>query len=130
MQTLEGEAVEGGLSGGEALSERLIALLADTARVGEGRIDIRARPTVILAVGVNGTGKTTTIGKLAWHLRRELGRTVLLAQLTPSVRPPPSSWRDGRSAPAARSSPGPTAPTPALWRSRRWRAHATRASTS
>jgi fused signal recognition particle receptor len=76
---LEAEALEGGLSGGEALSERLIALLAETARTGEGRIDIRARPTVILAVGVNGTGKTTTVGKLAWHLQRELGRTVLLA---------------------------------------------------
>jgi fused signal recognition particle receptor len=79
VQALEGEALEGGLTGGEALSGRLIALLADTARVGEGRIDIRAHPTVILAVGVNGTGKTTTIGKLAWHLRQELGRTVLLA---------------------------------------------------
>jgi len=33
---------------------------------------------VIMAVGVNGTGKTTTIGKLAWHLRQELGKTVLL----------------------------------------------------
>jgi fused signal recognition particle receptor len=31
-----------------------------------------------MAVGVNGTGKTTTIGKLAYHLRHELGRTVLL----------------------------------------------------
>ena len=31
-----------------------------------------------MAVGVNGTGKTTTIGKLAWHLRQELGKTVLL----------------------------------------------------
>jgi fused signal recognition particle receptor len=30
-------------------------------------------------VGVNGTGKTTTIGKIAWHLRNELGRSVLLA---------------------------------------------------
>ena len=79
VQTLESEALEGGLSGGEALTERLITLLADTARVGEGRIDIRAHPTVILAVGVNGTGKTTTIGKLAWHLQQELGRSVLLA---------------------------------------------------
>jgi fused signal recognition particle receptor len=34
---------------------------------------------VIVAVGVNGTGKTTTIGKLAWHLREELGKSVLLA---------------------------------------------------
>ncbi len=31
-----------------------------------------------MAVGVNGTGKTTTIGKLAWHLRNELGHSVLL----------------------------------------------------
>jgi fused signal recognition particle receptor len=77
--TLEGEAEAGELTGGEALSERLIGLLADTARVGDGRIDIRAKPTVIMAVGVNGTGKTTTIGKLAWHLRKELHRTVLLA---------------------------------------------------
>ncbi len=30
-------------------------------------------------VGVNGTGKTTTIGKLAWHLQKELGKSVLLA---------------------------------------------------
>src|SRR5205807_7553989 len=69
----------GELSGGEALTERLIALLAETARVGDGRIDLRARPTVVMAVGVNGTGKTTTIGKLAWHLQRELGLSVLLA---------------------------------------------------
>ena len=29
-------------------------------------------------VGVNGTGKTTTIGKLAWHLRQQLGHSVLI----------------------------------------------------
>ncbi|HEY4897426.1 MAG TPA: signal recognition particle-docking protein FtsY [Solirubrobacteraceae bacterium] len=78
VQTLEGEAASGELEGGEALSERLIDLLAETARVGDGRIDITPKPTVIMAVGVNGTGKTTTIGKLAWHLRNELGQTVLL----------------------------------------------------
>src|SRR4029077_7799448 len=62
-----------------ALSERLIELLAEAADVGEPRIDLRAAPTVIMVVGVNGTGKTTTIGKLAWQLRHELGRSVLLA---------------------------------------------------
>jgi fused signal recognition particle receptor len=75
---LEREATEQGLQGGEQLSERLISLLASRAMVGEGRIDLTASPTVILAVGVNGTGKTTTIGKLAWHLQRELGKRVLL----------------------------------------------------
>jgi fused signal recognition particle receptor len=79
VEKLEAETAAGEIEGGEALSERLIALLAETAIVGEARIDIRAEPTVIMAVGVNGTGKTTTIGKLAWHLRQELGRTVLLA---------------------------------------------------
>jgi fused signal recognition particle receptor len=76
--TLEAEVAEGQLEGGEALSERLIELLSQTTRVGEARIDLRSHPTVIMAVGVNGTGKTTTIGKLAWHLRQELGHTVLL----------------------------------------------------
>jgi fused signal recognition particle receptor len=79
VATLEEEASAGKLEGGQALSERLIELLATTATVGEPRIDIRPQPTVIMAVGVNGTGKTTTIGKLAWHLRNELGRSVLLA---------------------------------------------------
>ncbi len=78
VQMLEHEAADGTLEGGEQLSERLIELLAETARVGEGRIDLRAKPTVIMAVGVNGTGKTTTIGKLAWHLHNELGFSVLL----------------------------------------------------
>jgi fused signal recognition particle receptor len=76
--TLEAEAAEGKIEGGEALSERLIALLAQKAQVGDARIDIRPEPTVVLMVGVNGTGKTTTIGKLAWHLQKELGRSVLL----------------------------------------------------
>jgi fused signal recognition particle receptor len=75
---LETEAEAGGLEGGEALSGRLTELLADLARPGEGRIDLTHDPTVIMVAGVNGTGKTTTIGKLAWHLQRELGKTVVL----------------------------------------------------
>lgn len=46
----------------------------------EAPLEIRstAKPFVILAVGVNGTGKTTTVGKLA-HRLRSAGHTVLLA---------------------------------------------------
>jgi fused signal recognition particle receptor len=76
--TLEQEATAGQVQGGEALSERLIELLAQMADAQDARIDVRPQPTVILAVGVNGTGKTTTIGKLAWHLQQELGLSVLL----------------------------------------------------
>jgi fused signal recognition particle receptor len=78
VERLEQEATEGDLVGGEALTGRLAELLADLARTGDETIDIRPEPTVILVVGVNGTGKTTTIGKLAWHLRKTLGQTVVV----------------------------------------------------
>jgi fused signal recognition particle receptor len=58
---------------GAALSEEATQLLGDPPR-----LDLGARPTVILVVGVNGTGKTTTIGKLAKRLT-EHGHSVLLA---------------------------------------------------
>ena len=76
---LEREAAENKLSGGQALSDRLVELLTEIARTGDDTIDLRATPTVILVAGVNGTGKTTTIGKLAWHLSKELQRSVVLA---------------------------------------------------
>ncbi len=75
---LEAQAAGGEIVGGEALSARLSEMLATIARTGDDRIDVRPSPTVIMAVGVNGTGKTTTIGKLAWHLQRELGLHVVL----------------------------------------------------
>ena len=78
VEQLEREATGGEVSGGEALTARLTELLADIARTGDDHIDITPQPTVIMMVGVSGTGKTTTIGKLAWHLRQELGRTVVL----------------------------------------------------
>jgi fused signal recognition particle receptor len=76
--TLEHEATDDGLSGGPALTERLIELMAGIARTGTPTIDLRHDPTVIMVCGVNGTGKTTTIGKLAWHIQRELGLQVVL----------------------------------------------------
>jgi fused signal recognition particle receptor len=78
VEQLEREATSGAVTGGEALSQRLTELLADIARTGEDRIDLRPDPTVILVAGVNGTGKTTTVGKLAWHLSKELGQSVVL----------------------------------------------------
>jgi fused signal recognition particle receptor len=79
VERLETEAQAGELGGGPDLTRRLRELLADAARTEGDTIDLQASPTVILMVGVNGTGKTTTIGKIAWHLQRELGRSVLLA---------------------------------------------------
>jgi len=76
---LEVEVEAGELSGGDDVRERLVALLAEMASSSGARIDLTQSPAVIMVVGVNGTGKTTTIGKLAWHLRRELGLSVLVA---------------------------------------------------
>src|SRR5687767_15907678 len=79
VERLETEAENGDLQGGEDLTRRLRELLADTARVEGDTIPLTEHPTVILVTGVNGSGKTTTIGKIAWHLQKELGRSVLLA---------------------------------------------------
>ena len=67
-------------SGGDAVTavrDELAALLSDAPRPARpaGR---PGAPRIILVVGVNGTGKTTTIGKLA-HLERAAGRHVILA---------------------------------------------------
>ncbi|MEI2701036.1 MAG: signal recognition particle-docking protein FtsY [Baekduia sp.] len=74
---LETEYEAGTVTEGPALEERLIELLAEAARTGEQTIDLRHSPAVLMAVGVNGTGKTTTVGKLAWHLRERGLRVVV-----------------------------------------------------
>jgi fused signal recognition particle receptor len=81
VQRLEDEAAAGDLSGGGALRERLIEVLAEVAspQGDDGsRIDVSERPAVLMIVGVNGTGKTTTIGKIAWHLQQELDLSVIV----------------------------------------------------
>lgn len=60
----------------EALQEELYCMLQPVERPME--IDSHTKPYVILVVGVNGVGKTTTIGKLAKRLQNE-GRSVMLA---------------------------------------------------
>jgi fused signal recognition particle receptor len=57
---------------GSALADEIAALFGEPAT-----LDVAHRPAVVLVVGVNGTGKTTTIGKLANKLR-EHGRSVTL----------------------------------------------------
>ncbi|HEY7018315.1 MAG TPA: signal recognition particle-docking protein FtsY [Gaiellaceae bacterium] len=71
VQRLEARGELGDL--GEALSEEVAKMLGDP-----GRLEVDGRPSVILVVGVNGTGKTTTIGKLAAKLS-EHGHSVLVA---------------------------------------------------
>src|ERR1043165_4244158 len=59
-ELVRGLEEQGGPGG---LGRELASMLGDP-----GTLDVSARPAVILVVGVNGTGKTTTIGKLASKL--------------------------------------------------------------
>jgi fused signal recognition particle receptor len=80
VERLEQEVEGGAVSAdGEAVRERLIEILAEVASTGRGPIDLSGEPAVLLMVGVNGTGKTTTIGKVAWHLSKEFGLSVIVA---------------------------------------------------
>lgn len=57
------------------LREKMSEILAGEDRTA---LNLTSKPSVIMVVGVNGTGKTTTIGKLA-HLLKQEGKKVLLA---------------------------------------------------
>jgi fused signal recognition particle receptor len=70
IRRLEGRADLSDL--GAALAEEVAALFGEP-----GRLDVSGDPSVLLVVGVNGTGKTTTIGKLA-HRLAEHGHSVVL----------------------------------------------------
>lgn len=77
VQKLEKVAEAGGITDGPQLLAELRRLSAEHFCSRDTRIDVSADPAVLLMAGVNGTGKTTTIGKLAWHLK-ELGKEPLL----------------------------------------------------
>lgn len=76
---LERRAASGALPAGGDLAAALAEEIGDLLSGAEASVDVTVRPTVILVVGVNGTGKTTTVGKLAEHLRRAGATTVVAA---------------------------------------------------
>ena len=66
------------LRGQDEVRAALVEILADALKVGSFELKLDTRPSVIHMVGVNGVGKTTTIGKLAAKYTSE-GKNVLLA---------------------------------------------------
>ena len=92
---LEQEAAGGSISGGEALSERLAAMLAAIARTGEDRIDLRPTPTVEHGRQASTARQDTTIGKLAGICSRRLGLRSCSAPPTRFAPRPSSSSPDG-----------------------------------
>ena len=61
------------VEGGRALMREIIC---EMLQVGDNGLDISTKPSVVLFIGVNGVGKTTTIGKLGKRLKEE-GKRVL-----------------------------------------------------
>ncbi|MGZ8155229.1 MAG: signal recognition particle-docking protein FtsY [Burkholderiales bacterium] len=79
LENLRARARRGGFTEAEQLKEALGELLLEILRPLARPLDVsKHRPFVIMIAGVNGTGKTTSIGKLA-HYYQQQGKTLLLA---------------------------------------------------
>ena len=77
VQRLREVVHQRGLRGGEEVQGAFVEIMADMLSSGDLALKLETKPSVILMVGVNGVGKTTTIGKLAGKFTAE-GRKVLL----------------------------------------------------
>ena len=60
----------------DEVKDALRQILAEMLQVGDTALDLSTKPSVVMMIGVNGVGKTTTIGKLGHRLRQE-GKKVL-----------------------------------------------------
>ena len=72
------EAVHlGKIQSGEEVKQALRDILAEKLNVGDTALDLSTKPSVVLIIGVNGVGKTTSIGKMANRFKKD-GKRVLL----------------------------------------------------
>lgn len=72
------EAVHlGKIQSGEEVKQALRDILAEKLNVGDTALDLSTKPSVVLIIGVNGVGKTTSIGKMASRFKKD-GKRVLL----------------------------------------------------
>ena len=78
VETLREEVKANNMTKPGVIKIRLGKIIADTINKGEAQKLSEESPLVILMIGINGGGKTTSIGKLAYKLKQE-GRTVMLA---------------------------------------------------
>ena len=78
VETLRNEVKANNMTKPGVIKIRLGKIIADTINKGEAQKLSSESPLVILMIGINGGGKTTSIGKLAYKLKKE-GRTVMLA---------------------------------------------------
>ena len=98
---------------GDDVKQALRDILIEKLNVGDTALDLSTKPSVVLVIGVNGVGKTTSIGKIAHRLKGE-GKRVLLCAADTFRAAAATSSRSGQTAPSARSSARSRARTPAL----------------
>jgi len=77
MDGLRAKVKEQKLKTTEEARVALREILADMVDVGDTSLNLSTQPSVVLVIGVNGVGKTTTIGKIA-HQLKDQGKKVLL----------------------------------------------------
>ena len=77
MKELRQRVINRGLTTTDHVKFNLKLILKDMLNVGTPELNLSTTPSVILVIGVNGVGKTTTIGKIATRLVNE-GKNVLL----------------------------------------------------
>ena len=79
MKELRRQASRRGLSTTQEAKDCLKEILKDMLNVGSTELNLSTSPAVILVIGVNGVGKTTTIGKLATQLGKQGKQVTLVA---------------------------------------------------
>lgn len=77
VELLRERVKEQRLRGGEEIHNALKDILVEMLDVGDTSLKLDTKPSIVLVIGVNGVGKTTTIGKLAHHFTAQ-GKKVLL----------------------------------------------------
>ena len=77
VELLRETVIKDGLRGADEIKSSLASILSERLSGADAKLMLESKPSVILVIGVNGVGKTTTIGKLALRYVKQ-GRKVLL----------------------------------------------------
>ena len=78
LDTLRDRITHKNITEPDAVKNELIDILVEILNSSKTQIDLSSKPSIFIIVGVNGVGKTTSIGKLA-HYYKSQGKDVLLA---------------------------------------------------
>lgn len=95
------------INNGEEAREELYRIIGEAIK-GDCSLDLSGSPSVIMVIGVNGVGKTTSIGKMT-HVLKEQGKSVILAAadtFRAAAADQLAVWAEGNSVPMIRHEEG------------------------